>query len=874
MVSEHRHFLSRAAQSLAAAASTFSETAETTISAAIPELGDFGFFEFIEGQRLRCTARAHDDEVLQSKLRETASAREQGEANSFSALSIKVASLHVNVGRADEGAEPGETPGVPSCGQAFRSAITVPMHYRGELIGALTLFMGRSGRTHTADDLACAQELATIAAPMVVNSRLVEQHLIARDALQRSEEFLRTATEAGELGLWEWDIAKDRITCSERLYELHGLPPGSPARRSADFIALVHPDDIDHVNARREAALAGEGDYIVEFRPIRPDGRTSWLSAHAHVFRDSLGQPARMIGATIDITSRVEMLARERSLRAEAEAARQRLELLATASARLSESLHPEKALAAIAEVVVPRLSDWCLVNLVGAGGEPDRILAYHSDPERAGAGEAAARRLSNSPETVGSLRWCVSTGYSHRGNGASARDLVQSGDPDLLAFAEIVGLRAFCVVPLTARGRRIGAMAMLQAESGRCFTDDDLSMMEVLAQRSAVALDNARLFAEAEQAREDAEEASRAKDEFLAMLGHELRNPLAPIVTNLRLMALRDDTEFRAERRVIERQVSNLSRLVDDLLDVARITRGDVRLRKTRVLITDILARAVETVGPLLELRRHRLEVALPESPGNGVELAIDGDEDRLVQVFSNLLTNAARYTPEGGQIRLQAESDAESCQIGVIDNGQGIAKDLLPRVFELFFQGAQGSDRANGGLGIGLALVKNLVGLHGGDVSVYSDGPGLGSKFFVKLPLSTSVEPIVAATSQRSGVQLASTRRRILLVDDNRDALESMGALLELHGHDVRTATDPVSAIELAAVFDADIAILDIGLPGMNGYELATKLRAAGSSCRLVALTGYGLAEDRAKSHACGFEQHLVKPIDSASLLELLAQ
>jgi PAS domain S-box-containing protein len=873
------HFLSRAASALAAEAPTWADTVANAIRAALPQLGDFGFLEVRQGERISCAAQAHDDLPLQSDLRTIAAAREQDGVTTFIALRGGAADLQVHATDAGWDSELATRQGVHRYGFAFRSFITVPMHHLGDLIGAITLFIGRSGRTHTPEHLARAQELAAIAAPIIANRRLVEQHLKAREALQRSEEFLRTATEAGDLGLWEWDIPNDRITCSKRLLELHGLPPDCPSGRSQDFIALVHPDDIDEMNTRREAAFAGAGDYIVEFRPLRPDGRLCWLYARAQVFRDSAGMPVRMVGATIDITHRVEMLERERSVRAEAESARQRLELLAAASLRLSASLDSETTLSAVADVVVPRLADGCIIDLLGAEGETGRIFIRHVDAERTDLGGFAARLLRSFPETVGSLAWCAATGHSYRRSASSPDALSEVHDPVMFALSQITGLRAYCVVPLVARGRRIGAMAMVQTESARGFSDDDASLVEVLAQRAAVALDNSRLFAEAEearlhaeQARQAAEAASRAKDEFLAMLGHELRNPLAPIMTSLKLMELRGDAAFRVERSVIERQVSNLSRLVDDLLDVARITRGDVRLKRRRVSLRDVLQRAIETATPLLENRGHRLQLDLPDACGGRDELIVHADEDRLVQVFSNLLTNAARYTPEGGHIRLLAESEGNDCRVEVVDNGQGISSDLLPRIFELFFQGAQGPDRAHGGLGIGLALVKNLVGLHGGTVEVFSEGLGSGSRFVVKLPLASSESSLDAQPSTSMAVSKTSRSRRILLVDDNRDALESMAAVLELNGHAVRTATDPVSAMAIAARFDAEVAILDIGLPGIDGYELGARLRAARSACRLFALTGYGLVEDREKSRSSGFEQHFVKPIDPLVLLDAL--
>jgi PAS domain S-box-containing protein len=863
-----RPVLSQAAQALAAAPNCPDALAHA-IASALPELGDFGYFDVVEGAHVRRTARAHDDAPLQALLQATEWVQQPPGALPPCALCSGEPALYVNTHDAGWHAlNGGQT--VPTYPFAFGSVVSVPMRYRGELVGALTLFMGRSGRIHTAEQLLLAQELATLAALIVVNGRLIEQHLQARQALQKSEEFLRSATEAGELGLWEWDIPNDRITCSDRLLALHGLPPRSPAESAADFVALVHPDDLPALIARREAALAGSCNYIVEFRPLRPDGRECWLSASAQVVRDPAGRPLRMVGATLDVTHRVELLAAERRARAEAESARQRLELVAAASARLSGSLQPDATLAAIADLVVPRLADWCRVDLLDAAGALVRTVTHHRDPERARVGTEAAQRLRASPQTMGSLAWCVATGRSHWRNAASPHDFADTGDADLLAFAKVFGMRAYCVVPLVARGRRIGAMALLQAESGRQFGDDDASLIEVLAQRAAVALDNARLYAEAEEARRDAEKANRAKDEFMAMLGHELRNPLAPIVTMLKVMALSDDVSFRHERRVIERQVANLSRLVDDLLDVARITGGEVRLKRERVLLRDVIDKAVETATPLFESRRHRLDIALPQ--GAAAQVVFDADEGRLAQVFANLLTNAARYTPEGGIVRLQAEVDGPVCRIGVHDNGQGIAADVLPHIFELFFQAAQGPDRAAGGLGIGLALVKNLVGLHGGSVVARSEGRGRGSSFVVELPLALSALPALATAPAHAAAAPAPRRQRVLLVDDNRDALESLAMMLELHGHDVRSAHDPTVGLTLAAGFNPDVAILDIGLPGMDGYELAARLRADGARCRLVALTGYGGADDRAKCLAAGFDQHLVKPIDPVLLIQAL--
>ena len=366
---------------------------------------------------------------------------------------------------------------------------------------------------------------------------------------------------------------------------------------------------------------------------------------------------------------------------------------------------------------------------------------------------------------------------------------------------------------------------------------------------------------AHAERSRllDELQAASQAKDEFLAMLGHELRNPLSPIVTALQLMKMRGDLQSAKEQAIIQRQVDHLIRLVDDLLDVSRITRGKVELRAESVEIAQVLAKSVEMASMLFEQRRHRLSIDVPSTG-----MLWCGDPTRLAQVVSNLLTNAARYTDPGGHVRLRAYRTGEDITISVADNGKGLTTEMLPRVFQLFFQGHQGMDRAEGGLGIGLALVKNLVELHGGTVEARSDGPGCGSEFIVRLPAR---RPGTGASDAAPAPDVASTEhglRRILIVDDNADAAELLGMLLRANGHSVVLAHDPLEALRVAKDFQPQVALLDIGLPVMDGYELAARLRSKTAACRLIALTGYGQDADRKRSEASGFDGHLVKPVD----------
>ena len=376
---------------------------------------------------------------------------------------------------------------------------------------------------------------------------------------------------------------------------------------------------------------------------------------------------------------------------------------------------------------------------------------------------------------------------------------------------------------------------------------------------------ENQKLLAELEAA-------SRAKDEFLAMLGHELRNPLSPIATALQLMKLRGDRRTTREQQVIERQVNHLTRLVDDLLDVSRITRGKVELRKERVEVADVIAKAVEMASDLFEQRNHDLSFDLgPE------RLWVDGDPVRLAQVVANLLTNAARYTERGGKITVSARLQGGEIVIRVKDNGSGISPELLPRIFDLFVQGHRSSDRAQGGLGLGLALVKNLIALHGGSVVALSDGPGKGSEFVIRLPPAAEMEASAPTRSDHDGPPPPSKAKskRVLIVDDNNDAADSLADLLRDVGHQVEVAYSPVAALKLVETYRPQVAVLDIGLPVMDGYELAARLRANPvlADCLLIALTGYGQSHDLTRSEEGGFQHHLVKPVDIAKLLELVA-
>jgi signal transduction histidine kinase/CheY-like chemotaxis protein len=426
---------------------------------------------------------------------------------------------------------------------------------------------------------------------------------------------------------------------------------------------------------------------------------------------------------------------------------------------------------------------------------------------------------------------------------------------------------RAWAALPLEGNSGVLGVIA-LSFGSGERFATATRERVRRLAWQCAQAIERAKLFDSEQTAREQAESASRAKDEFLAMLGHELRNPLSPILTSLHLMELKAPGDSCREREVIRRQVNHMVRLVDDLLDVSRIANGRVELRRRRIEVDSVIATALEVVSPLIEQRRH-----LVERTGSGGVSMVYVDPDRIAQVVGNLLANAAKYSDPGTRIRVHTEQHTESVVVRVIDHGMGIAPELLPDVFDLFVQGRRTLERSEGGLGLGLSIVKSLVELHGGAVEARSPGPGEGSEFSFRLPLALEADEAPRDPALGVAPHSVGRPRRVLVVDDNRDAADTLAQALKAFGHDVRVAYDGPSALAVFAEFRPGLAFLDIGLPVMDGYELARRLRedASAHPLTLVALTGYGQEADRERSTSAGFDRHLVKPVPVDEVLAL---
>ncbi|MBY0523125.1 MAG: response regulator [Gemmataceae bacterium] len=557
-------------------------------------------------------------------------------------------------------------------------------------------------------------------------------------------------------------------------------------------------------------------------------------------------------------------LAREQMARAAAEEATRRSAFLAEASKALATSLEPAETLRTLARLPVPFLADLGAVTLTEDSGQLWRSeLAW----VRAADGTIHSLSLTASAAPHDPLREAVERVLAQgRSEDLAGLDIPcpPHQDSEDKPPEGATRLRAAVILPLQARGRTLGALTLALGPSDRQFGPADRSLALEFASRAAIFLDNAFLYQSVQQA-------DRHKNEFLSMLAHELRNPLAPIRNALHLLRLRggEMPELHWAREVIDRQVNHLVRLVDDLLDVSRITQGKIRLQMAPVEVDAVVTQAIETSRPLIDTRKHQLNVNLPSQ-----KLHVRGDATRLAQILANLLNNAAKYTDEGGRIWLTAQREGDDVVLSVRDTGVGIPAGMLSSIFELFTQVDRSLDRSQGGLGIGLTLVHRLVEMHGGSVRANSAGPNQGSEFSVRLPLLQESAAVPVHPNGRVVNGTDTVRGRILVVDDNVDAADSLAMLLQMAGHEVRTAHDGSAAIETACEFFPDVVLLDIGLPGMTGYEVARQLRSRSQQRELllVALTGYGQDEDRQRSHDAGFDHHLTKPVDPNELLRVL--
>jgi signal transduction histidine kinase/CheY-like chemotaxis protein len=610
-----------------------------------------------------------------------------------------------------------------------------------------------------------------------------------------------------------------------------------------------------------QAYLLGAVDYILT--PIVPE----ILRAKVGVFVDLYKKTQQIKRQAAEHVA----LARAQAAHDAALEANRGLSFLSEASTILATSLDYETIARGLPNQAIPFLGDLCAVTLVG---ERDQFewrteLAWINPTSGSRSTNSAKGELELGP-LANLIRRVIETG---RGQlfldipslPAPSSDVVAQCPNDAEPAPVVApALHSAIVVPLRARGHMLGTICVGWEKPNQRFQPGDLALATDLAERAAIAIDNARLY-------RAVQENDRRKNEFLAMLGHELRNPLAPMRCAVEVLKRLDvkDENLQWASDVIARQLEHLARLVDDLLDVSRIAGGRIQLRRQPADIATVVARAVETSRPLIDARNHEFSVTLPAEP-----LWVNADVVRLAQVLSNLLNNAAQYTAARGKISLEVARAGDEAIVRVRDNGVGIPAENVSSIFELFAQVDRSLHREHGGLGIGLNLVRRLVEKHGGSVEARSEGTNRGSEFVVRLPALPQAFAVSSDGEASVAEPTDKARRRILVVDDYPSSAESLMKMLQLGGHDVWIARDGPSAVEEVRFRRPEIVLLDIGLPGMDGYGVAQSIRTLPDmeDLLLIALSGYGQEEDRRRSREAGFNYHLTKPVDVAALYKLI--
>jgi len=635
---------------------------------------------------------------------------------------------------------------------------------------------------------------------------------------------------------------------AERLY---GYTPDEAVGKSVDLV--MPPDRPDELSSLMQKLGRGERVEDYETVRVRKDGRRVDVALTISPVKNAAGE---IIGAST--------IARDISERKRTTAA---LRFLADASASLASLVDYGSTLQKVASLAVPSFADWCGVDMPDGDGALRRVAVAHVDPAKIELARELYRRYPPDPNSPHGPYQVLRTGRSEMISEIPDELIDRSArDEEHRRILQRLGLKSYMGVPLQTRGRTLGVLTFVSAESGRRYDAADLALAEDVAHRAAVAIENAGLYSQLR-------ETDRLKDEFLAMLAHELRNPLAPVRNALHVMKQPAATAaiVGQVRDMAERQVRHMGRLLDDLLDVSRVSRGRIELRKEFVDVVPVVASTVEAIRPLMEERRHELTVSVPSEP-----LWLEADPHRLEQVLTNLLTNAAKYTDPGGRIWLTAERDGRHIVIRVRDTGVGITPEMLSRIFELFVQAERRVDRSQGGLGIGLTLVHRLVELHGGTVEANSPGLGGGSEFIVRLPALSDKSDTESSVQNGQAPSARLPPHRVLVVDDNRDAADSLALSLRLAGQEVRVAHNGPDALKLVEDFRPEIVFLDIGMPGMDGYEVARRIRTL-PQCKdlvLIAITGWGQEQDRVRSQQAGFDHHLIKPVEPATVHKLLAE
>ena len=709
------------------------------------------------------------------------------------------------------------------------------------------------------------------------------------EALRRSRAGSRAVVE----GAFDCIITMDhegRITtfnpAAERTF---GYPRAAVIGRQMAEVIIPPPLRERHHRAMAHYLATGEGPILgrlLELTALRADGSEFPIELTINVMRLADETPI-FTGYLRDITERkraeeerVRLLAAEQTARRGAEASERRLAFLAEASAVLASSLEWQATLEQVARLAVPVLADYCVINVVEDGTRMRRVATAHADPSK----QPLVERLREFPPDPASMKRVAQVMRS----GVSAMEASLDVARAAAAFPnrehrEIVlalAPRSYMVVALRARDRTLGTMTFVATESGRRYGPLDLALAEELARRAAMAIDNARLYEAERRARTEAEAATRARDAFLATVSHELRTPLSPILSWARMLqkGTLDADKARHALETIERSARSEAQLIEDLLDVSRIIAGKLRLDVRPVDLVSVIRAGIAVVQPAADAKNIRVQAVLDPEAGT-----VAGDPERLQQVAWNLLSNAVKFTPQGGRVQVVLKRLHAHVEVAVSDTGQGIRPQFLPRIFQRFAQADSSTTRAHGGLGLGLAIVRHLVELHGGSVHAESAGAGKGAVFTVKLPLlmpRTAGE--VEGRHPKGGAPAnghdtpALDGLRVLVVDDEPDSNDVVSTLLSSCGAEVRIAGSVAQALEVLAQWRTDVLVTDIGMPGEDGYGLLMKVRGQqGESARLpaVALTAYASRDDRIRLLSAGFQAHVPKPVDPEELVTVVA-
>ncbi len=763
---------------------------------------------------------------------------------------------------------------------ADMAAACLPLSLEGRVLGTLAFRFDHRHRFGEADR-AVLSAIARQCSQALDRARLYDSERAAREELARllgearraeeraKEEELRVrlALEAGGMGAWEWNVASGRVRWSERVEVIYGFKPGSFGGTMEDYEAALHPDDRADVHAAIRQAIAGRTDLRMEHRVVRPGGEVRWVEGRGAPVFGADGALERMLGVCVDVTDRK---AAELRLR-ESEGS---LRFLSEASAALGDSLDEEATLTDVTALAVPTLADCAFVDLAGPDGSLRRIAVAHVDPRKADVVWELGRRFPPRPEepsVIGrAFRDGAPTWLAEVNDAVLDRSVT---DPAQRALIGTLGLRSFLCAPLATRSRVVGVLTLATTEPGREFREADVALAQELARRIGVTLDNAQLYREAR-------EASRLKDEFIATVSHELRTPMTAILGWTAMLPARsgDPAALRRGLEVIERNARAQARLIDDVLDVSRIVTGKLHLAVATVDLAAVVRTALDTVGPRAQTKGVGLVVEVPADLGTLV-----GDPDRLQQVVWNLTWNAVKFTPRGGTVTVRGERSGDAVTLVVADTGEGIAPEFLPHVFERFRQADSSSTRSHGGLGLGLAITRHLVGLHGGTVRAESGGAGQGATFTVTLPLAFA--ELTRATAPEEETTEGGSKRglgalkgvRVLVVDDEPDAREILAEVLRGDGAEVELAGSVAAALARFDEWRPDVLVSDIGMPGEDGHALIRRVRARspeeGGHTPAVAVTAYAQAEDARRALAAGFQRHMTKPVEPEALVALVA-